>query len=188
MICEKCGAVLHYGAKYCNVCGEAVPKGTYDYAYSRSVWGKLDKVKDALDIVLLKKLTGNAVFKTISLLAALAWLFFTMYGNLSGIRIKNNDAYSIAYSKTLDEYYLCPTGQEATLEMFAPVGTDKLVFTARQGENAVDIKEFTPEEYKKEGYTLVLGAYDYLEVEAKRKEKIADRVKIIVAEKVEVTK
>lgn len=188
MICEKCGGILPYGAKYCNVCGEAVPKGTYDYAYSRSVWGKLDKVKDGYDTLFLKKLTGSTVFKTVSLLAALVWLFFTMYGNLTGIRLKNNDAYSIAYSKSADTYYICPKEKEANLEMFAPIGTDKLVFTAKRGEAVVEVKEFTPDAYKKEGYTVVVGEADYVEVEAKRKEKVADKVKIVATEKIEVAK
>ncbi len=188
MTCEKCGAMLHYGAKYCNVCGEAVPKDAFDIAYSRSVWGKLDKLKNGYDTLSLKKLTGSALFKTVSLLAALLWLFFTMYGNLTGIRLKDTDAYSIAYSKEAEIYYVCPNSEEATLEMFAPIGTDKLVFTAKRGEEVADAVEFTPEEYKKEGYTLMVGAQDYLEVEAKRKDKVADKIKIVVTEKIEVAK
>ncbi len=180
MNCEKCETPLAYGTKYCNTCGEKVPKGTDDAEYNDTVWAKIDKVKDEYDSLMFKKITGNIVFKIVVLLAVLGYFFFTMYGHLSGIRLKENSDYTISYNTELDEYYISPKGAKANLEMYAPVGTDKLVFTAMIGEEKADEKNFTPARYEKEGYEIAEGEYDYIVVKAMRNGKKADSVKILV--------
>ncbi len=188
MYCENCQSPLAYGAKYCNTCGEKVPHGVFDAAYGKTVWAKLDKVKDGYDTFFLKKITGSVAFKIVSLLAVLVYFFFSMYGNLTGIRLKENDAYTITQNKTTDEYYIYPTQAEANLELFVPVGTDTILFTAMKDEIMAEKKEFSPEQYKAEGYAVSAGEYDFVEITALRKGKTADTVKIVVAEKIEVTK
>lgn len=180
MNCEKCESPLAYGTRYCNTCGEKVPKGAYDAEYNDTVWATIDKVKDKYDSLTLKKITGNIVFKIVVLVAVLVYFFFTMYGHLSGIRLKENSDYSISYNTKLDEYYISPTGAKANLEMYAPIGTDKLVFTAMTGNKKADEKKFTPHQYEKKGYEIVEGEYDYILVKAMRNGKKADSVKILV--------
>lgn len=180
MNCEKCQASLPYGTKYCNTCGEKVPKGAYDAEYNDTVWAKLDKVKDEYDSLMFKKITGNIVFKIAALAAVLGYFFFTMYGHLSGIRLKENIDYTISYNTELDEYYISPKSDRANLEMYAPIGTDKLVFTAMAGGKKADEKKFTPAQYEKKGYEIAEGEYDYIVVKAMRNGKKADSVKILV--------
>lgn len=180
MNCEKCNSALPYGARYCNTCGEKVPDGAYDAEYKRTVWAKLDRMKDEYDSFFLKKITGSIVFKVISLIVVLGYFFFTMYGNLMGIRLKDNEAYTIQYNKQADEYYISPRQSQAQLELYVPIGTDSVVFTAFDGGKETDTKKYTTEQYRKEGYTVNEGEYDYILIDAVRKDKSADKIKIIV--------
>ena len=180
MNCEKCESPLTYGAKYCNTCGEKVPDGAYEAEYNDTIWAKIDKIKDEYDSLAFKKITGNIVFKIIVLVVVVGYFFFAMYGNLNGIRLKENKAYTISYNTELDEYYISLNSAKAKLEMYAPIGTDKLVFTAMVNGKVADEKTFTIEKYKKEGYAVKEGQYDYITVKAMRGKKTADDIKVLV--------
>lgn len=179
MNCKKCESTLNYGAKYCNKCGEKVDE-SYEADYKETAWGKIDRIKDVYDNLFFKKITGNVFVKYISLAIMLVYIFFTMYGNLTGIRLKDNDTYKIQYNKTLDEYYIVTDKNETTLDMFSPIGTDYIVFTPMKNNEKQNEKKFTVEEYKKEGYSIKNGEYDYVEISALRGEKKADEIKIVV--------
>ncbi|MBQ7040302.1 MAG: hypothetical protein IJN39_07010, partial [Clostridia bacterium] len=86
----------------------------------------------------------------------------------------------IEYNKQADEYYVCPENDIAQLDLFVPIGTDNVVFTAVSDDETADVSEYTTEEYKNNGYTVSPGQYDFIRIDAKRGEKIADSVKIIV--------
>ena len=110
----------------------------------------------------------------------LTYFFFTMYGNLNGIRLKDSESYRIQYYEKADEYYIRPTDEISQLELIAPIGTDSIVFTAFADGSECDKKEFTPEEYREQGYTVTSGEYDYIYIDAQRNSKSADRIKVIV--------
>lgn len=180
MICEKCKSELSYGTKYCGNCGEKVPKDAYKEEYEDTIWAKIDKIKDEYDTLLLKKITGNVYFKAIWLIIVLVYFFFTMYGNLNGIRLMDSEAYRIQYYEKADEYYIRPTDKISQLELIAPIGTEKIIFTAFTDGEESDKKEFTTDEYKEKGYTVVSNEYDYIYIDAQRRGKSADKVKVIV--------
>lgn len=180
MICEKCKSELSYGTKYCGNCGEKVPKDAYKEEYEDTIWAKIDKIKDEYDTLLLKKITGNVYFKALWLIIVLVYFFFTMYGNLNGIRLMDSEAYRIQYYEKADEYYIRPTDEISQLELIAPIGTEKIIFTAFTDGEESDKKEFTTDEYKEKGYTVVSNEYDYIYIDAQRRGKSADKVKVIV--------
>lgn len=180
MICEKCKNELSYGSKYCVSCGEKIPSDAYREEYEKTIWAKLDKIKDKYDTIFLKKLTGNIFFKIFWLVAVLGYFFFTMYGNLNGIRLKDSEAYKIQYYEKGDEYYIRPTEEISQLELFLPVACERVIFTAYADGEECDKKEFTTEEYKAEGYTVVADEYDYIYIDAQRNGQSADKVKVIV--------
>ena len=183
MLCNNCSAKLSYGEKYCNKCGEAISKEVYEEEYNDSVWAKLDKAQDVYDSLFLKKVTGSFVFKVISLVVVLGYFFFTMYGNLTGIRLKENTEYEIEYNKQYDEYYINLNTDNANLEMFVPFGTDKIVFKAVNFDDKSDITQYSVEEYKKNGYEIRENSYEYIIIETVKEEKITDTVKFIVVSK-----
>ena len=181
--CTNCDHELAYGSKYCIKCGQKVPKGTYDAEYNETIWAKIDQLKDGYDSLAFKKITGNIVFKLVLFFSALVYLFFSLHGNFNGIRLKDNEAYTIQYNKKMDEYYISPKKISANLELYAPAGTENLVFTAIIDEKEVNVKKYTTKEYKKEGYRVETNEYEYILIEALRNGKTVDTVKIIVVEK-----
>lgn len=180
MICEKCKTEHPYMADYCMNCGEKVSPETLDAEYKKTGWAKLDKVKDIYDTLFLKKITDNVIFKIVSFVLVVAWFFFTMHGRLFGIRLKDSEDYRIQYYKEAQEYYIRPTNESSVLDLFAPLGTDNLLFRAYSGNEEQNVQSFTHQEYKEQGYVITAGEYDYIVIEAVNNEKIADSIKIIV--------
>ena len=179
MNCQKCESYLAYGAKYCNCCGEKVPKGAYEEEYKDTIWSKIDGIKDDYDSFFLKKITDSLAFKIISMAVVLGYLFFTLYGNFMGIRLEANEDYTIEYNKQAEEYYIKPQQQRAQLQLYVPVGTEKLVFTEAVAEEK-NVKEYTLEQYSQEGYSVSAGEHEHILIDAVRKEKVIDTIKIIV--------
>ena len=110
--------------------------------------------------MLLKKITGNVVFKAVWLIVVLGYFFFTMYGNLNGIRLKDSETYKVQYNEQAEEYYIIPLKQEASLELFVPVGTEDIEFTAVSNGKENDSRRFTTKQYKEQGYTVTADKYD----------------------------
>ena len=183
MICENCKSSISYGTKYCTVCGEKIPNELNIAEYEKTIWAKLDRAKDKYDTMLLKKLTGNVVFKAVWLIVVLGYFFFTMYGNLNGIRIKDSETYKVQYNEQAEEYYIIPLKQEASLELFVPVGTEDIEFTAVSNGKENDSRRFTTKQYKEQGYTVTADKYDAIYINAIRKGKSADKIKVIVTSK-----
>ncbi len=180
MICEKCKTEHPYMADYCMNCGTEIPQKTIEEEYKKTGWAKLDKIKDIYDTLFLKKITDNIIFKIVSFVLVAGWFFFTMYGSLFGIRLKDSEDYRIQYYKETQEYYIRPENESSVLDLFAPLGTDKILFHAYLGSEEQNVQSFTHEEYKEQGYVITAGEYDYIVIEAVRDEKIADSIKIIV--------
>ena len=44
MICEKCNSKLHYGDKFCNVCGEKIDTTGYEKEYNKTNITKKSKI------------------------------------------------------------------------------------------------------------------------------------------------
>ncbi len=183
MNCEKCKSDLSYGTKYCTVCGEEIPSEMYLAEYDKTVWAKLDRAKDKYDTLLLKKITGNVIFKAVWLIVVLGYFFFTMYGNLNGIRFKDSESYKIQYNEQAGEYYIIPLKEEAMLEIFVPIGTEDIEFTAVSNGEESDRQKFTTKQYKEQGYTVSADKYDAIYIDAIRKGKSADKVRVIVISK-----
>ena len=180
MKCEKCTGSLSYGDKYCTHCGDKISEEVYQAEYEGTIWAKFDKAKDRYDTFFLKKITGSTVFKTIWMIIVLGFFFFTMYGNLNGIRLKDSQHYKIQYFKSEDAYCIKPVNEEANLQQYAPIGTDSIVFTAVKDGVECDKKEFTPKQYQEQGYAITAGEYESISVDAVRNGKTVDKIKIMV--------
>lgn len=182
MTCTKCNSELSYGTKYCEVCGEKIDTKIYEEEYNKTIWAKFDNLKDKYDTFFLKKITGNIVFKIVWLVLVLVYFFFTMYGTLNGIRLKESDSYIIQYYEKGDEYFIRPNVANTNLEMYVPIGTETITFAAYKDGAEAQKTEFTTDEYQEQGYSITAGEYEYINIEAKKGDKVKDTVKVIVKE------
>lgn len=179
IFCEKCKTPFPYGAKYCVNCGEKIPKEAHEEEYKDTIWAKFDKVKDEYDKFFLKKITGNIVFKTVVMLAVVGYFFFTLYGNFMGVRLEKSEAYTIQYNEQADEYYIHMKNDVSKLELYIPIGTEKIVFQEVKNE-IENTTEYSPDEYEAKGYSISADKHDYILVDAVRKDKTIDSVKVVV--------
>jgi hypothetical protein len=151
--------------------------------YESTVWAKLDKVKDGYDTLAFKKITENIVFKIIVLALILGYFFFTLYGNLSGIRIKDSDSYKVHYHKKTDTYYVVPGKNATQLELFVPLGTESILFSPNLNGKVLDKERFTTEQYEEKGYRIKADEYDFIKIDALKNGESTDNVKIYVVSK-----
>ena len=106
MKCHKCKTTNIVKANYCNKCGEKFTDKEREDAYNKTIYGKLEKIEKIKDIATLDIITGNIVFKIISLVIVLGvglYFWFTMGMNT---KILNSADYKIFYNKSNDQYYL----------------------------------------------------------------------------------
>ncbi len=183
MICEKCSSKLHYGDKFCNTCGEKIDVAGYDKDYDKTVWGFIDKVNDCFDIILLKKITDNWIFKILLLLAIATWGFFDTYTDVASIRILESESYRVEYNKKLDEYYIRTSADEVDLNLYIPKRTDKIKFKEVNGNQTVTEEDMTPDEYMEKKKALIKkNSFEYLTVDAVKNDKISDSIKIYITD------
>ena len=183
MICEKCNSKLHYGDKFCNVCGEKIDTTGYEKEYNKTIWGVIDKIADFLDIIMLKKITGNWIVKVLLLLAIAGWGFFDAYTDFASIRILESESYSVEYNKNLDEYYVRTSKDEIDLNLYIPKYTDNIKFK-EVNDKETSVEDMTVEEYiekKKEKELLVKkNSFEYLTVDSVRNGKVSDSIKVYI--------
>lgn len=180
MKCKNCDNELHYGSKYCNVCGEKIPKETYAEDYKRTIWGKFDKFYDWYLTATLKKITGHIVFKIVVLAAISIFILFQLYGAYGKITLEKSEFYKVVYNKTEDEYYIETDEMSVNLNMSVPIATKQVVVSGVNGEK-VEKKEISIDEYKSEGVLIEKDKYEYITVDAVKDGKHIDGVKVIVS-------
>ena len=106
MKCSKCGFENIVKASYCNKCGEKFKDEERKKAYKKTIFGKIETLEKLKAIVTLEKITGNIVFKIISLLIVLGvGLYFLLSMGINTKLLESND-YELFYNKTDNEYYL----------------------------------------------------------------------------------
>ncbi len=180
MICEKCSSQLHYGDKFCNICGEKIDKSAYEADYNKTVWGIIDKGTDWYETIFLKKITGNWIFKVLLLLIIAAWGFLDAYTDFTSIKILESESYSIEYNKRLDEYYIRTSEEEININLYIPGYTDNIKVKEFTADEVTEEKDMTPEEYKDIPITVKKNSFEYLTVDSIKNDKISDNIKIYV--------
>ncbi len=182
MTCENCNTQQHYGAKYCNVCGEKIEVESYEAEYKKTIWGKFDRVEDAYHTLLLHKVTGHILFKVLILVIILLLGVFGLYLKYSDIRLLASEQYAIEYNKAAEEYYIRTDLEEVVLSLYIPKAVDTVCLSTSQNGELTPVSELSIADYAQEGLVVKKGAQDYLIVEAKRGDKVADSVKVVVTE------
>ena len=180
MKCKKCESSLHYGDKFCNVCGEIVEKGAYEEEYGKTIWGKFDKFEDKYETMTLKKVVDHWITKVLILVLVLGWGFVDAYTDLTNIKFLSSDNYKIEYNKDIDEYYIRTSEDEVDLNLYIPRHSEKITITEYNGEEVVNTRDMLPEEYKDTPVTVKNNKQNYITISSVKNEKITDTVKFYV--------
>ena len=182
MKCKTCENELHYGDRFCNACGEKVELGLYEEDYSKTIWGKLDKINDKWETFTLKKIVDNWITKVIVLLLVLGWGCFDAYTDYTNIKFLESEVYTVQYNKEADEYYIRTNEDSVDLSLYIPKHATKITINEYNGEDMVDSRDMLPEEYKSEAITVKKNEFDYITISSVKGDKVTDVVKFSVTE------
>ena len=182
MKCTKCESQLAYGDKYCNTCGEKIPLSSYGDDYKKTLWGKIDKVNDWYDTLLLKKITDSIIFKILLLVLILSWGLFDAYTDYTNIKLLESESYTIEYNKKLDEYYIYTPEEEVRLNLYIPGYTDSIGVKEYIGDEITNEKEMSSEKGKSSTVVVKKEGFDYVVIESVKESKVTDSVKIYITE------
>lgn len=182
MKCKKCESSLHYGDKFCNICGEKVEKGAYEEDYKKTVWGRFDKWGDRLEALTLKKFTDHWITKVIILVLVLGLGFFDAYTDLTNIKFLASENYKIEYNKKTDEYYIRTSEEEIDLNLYIPKHSEKITITEYSADGVLGSRDMLPEEYKQSSVKVKNNKLNYVIISSVRNDKITDTVKFYVCE------
>lgn len=120
MKCKNCGKENLIKAHYCYGCGHPFTEKERQSAYDSTLWGKLDKLKKAKQIVTLEAVTSHPVFRVLFL--ALLIIIGVLTGTNKGsvMRPLESDAYAVAYDRKQNEYYLFSEEEEVAVPLYLP--------------------------------------------------------------------
>lgn len=130
MKCANCRKENLITAKYCSSCGNGFSEKERQDAWDGTVWGKLDKLKEAKEWITLEKITGSKIFKAALLVLIILWGL--MSGGNKGDRmlILESSDYTVRYNSKLDEYYVFTDKNEVDLDLYLPGKPQGIIVTS----------------------------------------------------------
>ena len=143
MKCAECGKENLVTAKYCSSCGNEFSEKERQAAWDETVWGKLEKLKEAKEWLTLEKITGNKIFRIALLVLIVLW--GVMSGGNRGNRmlILESSEYTVRYNSELDEYYVFTDRNEVDLDLYLPGKPQGITVTSSTLEGApLDRKDY----------------------------------------------
>ncbi len=185
MKCHKCKNENVLKANYCQQCGEKFTDKEKKEAYNKTIFGKIDFLKKIGDIATLNAITGNIIFKIVSLLIVLIiglYFLFTMGINT---KILNSKDYQIFYNKESKEYYLLVDDNKDSIELnlYRPNRIKKMTIYTYDLDDQEKAKTKVAKDDK-----ITLNTYqdDYYIIESKYSNKKQDHLKVFVYHKSDI--
>lgn len=126
MKCIKCQSKNINKANYCKNCGYHFSKEEQEAAKKRTLVGKIERLEKIYKTCTLQLITGNIIFKIVSLLLVLFIGIYFLFHYDNKVTILENANYQIQYNTKLDEYYLLVKDDETNLNLFIPNKIDNL--------------------------------------------------------------
>ena len=120
MKCRKCEKENLIKAQYCSSCGSEFSDEERQAAYDETIWGKLDKIKEAKEWITLDKITGSKYFKIALLVLIILWGIMSGGNKGDKMLILESDDYTVRYNSNLDEYYVFTGKEEVDLDLYLP--------------------------------------------------------------------
>ncbi len=177
MNCKNCNKEISYGTMYCIYCGEKVPQDVLDAEYNKTFWGKVQWALDKLQIISLKKITDNVIFKTVAMLVAVALVFFGIRGNAGYMHLAETDVYDIAYNEETGEHRILSEEDVVGLGIYVPKTVEEIRFTGYSYENEpVHTETTTPEECQ---IIVKKGKFSHMTIESIRKGKVTKTIRVL---------
>ena len=177
MKCHKCKFDNIVKASYCHNCGEKITENERQKAYNKTIYGKIEKIENIKNIATLDVITGNIIFKALSLIVVLGigiYFLLTMGWNT---KILNSNDYKLFYNKNSDEYYVIVDDNidSVDLSIYRPNRLKIMtIYHYDTDNNELDSKEIK----KDDKIELTTYSNDYYVIESKYSNKKEDKLKV----------
>ena len=117
MKCSKCKYENIVKASYCQKCGYKFTEEEKKKSYQKTIYGKIEKLEKVKDIVTLDFITGNIIFKIISLLIVSGIVVYFMHTMGLDTKILKASDYKVFYNQEINEYYLLTDSTHDTINV-----------------------------------------------------------------------
>lgn len=179
MKCSKCDFENIIKASYCNKCGAEFTEDEKKKAYGKTIYGKIEKMEKIKSIVTLEKITGNIVFKILSLLIVLGIGIYFLLTMGINTKLLNSKEYEIFYNQEANEYYLLADDNHSYVDvsLYRPNRAQKMiVYHYDINNNLLEEKEIKKEE------TVKLSTFkdDYYVIKSEYSNNKEQKLKVFV--------
>lgn len=122
MTCPKCSTKNIVKASYCKECKYEFTEEEQDKAYSKTIYGKLEKVEEWYNHLTLATITDHIAFKIITILIVLLGGLYYYFTRGIDTCILQSNQYEVYYNENTDEYYLVidETTTDIKLNLYIP--------------------------------------------------------------------
>ena len=142
MKCKNCGKENLIQAHYCVSCGHPFGEEERQAAYNDTIWGKLDQLKEAKEIVTLEAITSHPVFRVMFLALLIIIGILTNTNKGSVMRPLESEEYTVGYNQKLEEYYLFTEKDSVAVPLYLPGKPEKVRISADKEEENVFTREY----------------------------------------------
>jgi len=142
MKCKNCGKENLLQAKYCSSCGHAFSEEERQAAYGATVWGKLDKLKEAKSFVTLEAITSHPAFRVLFLAALIFIGIVTGTNKGSEMRPLDSSEYKVGYNRDRDEFYLFTEKDSVNVSVYLPGKPESIKVTAKREDEVIYTEEY----------------------------------------------
>ena len=127
MKCSKCGHKNLYQANFCEKCGSAFDDAYKEKAYSKTIYGIINKIEEIYSWLTLDVILGNKFVKIFLLVSLLFAVGNKVSENGNEFIIKDEKGYYVQYNQTNDEYYIVSKDYEVNLALYIPKKVENLI-------------------------------------------------------------
>lgn len=177
MRCLHCSAENPLIAHYCGNCGHSFTEEERKKAYSRTIYGKVDRAREIKGYLTLDFITGSRWFKALTLVAIITLGIWLRMSGQNALRLESGDGYRIEYLKETDTYYLIAQADAVDLRLVVPGGTSSLTVEKLDSDDALLSSQNVDVD---EGVSLAVSGNSHYALEACRGKKTTDSLTVYV--------
>ncbi len=163
MKCTKCGKENSYRCKCCVGCGTPFSEEEREEGYSKTFWGKVEKLQDLYDILTLSKFLDSRLVRILTLVVIVGFGVFNLLRGGSHLRVEESENYSVEYNQELNASYLLTELDKLPVSLYLPHETEKIVVRSLDEQNQqLEERVYSPED----SILLEAGEADHYLIEA----------------------
>lgn len=186
--CPKCFYSSPLRANYCKNCGSKFTQEEKDKIYAKTIYFKLDKLKEWWDHITLSTITSHPFFRGAVIGLILGYGLANLLFMGSDFSINENNNYKVVYNQKAKEYYLIAKKDisRVPVDLYIPKRLDNLyILHYREDGVLLEKQKYNP----KKPFSLTTYDEDYFIFDAsyfKTKEKNAIKVYVYNEDKVDL--